>query len=305
MKLFKSKSILSVVAAILVAGTTFFVSCEKDGEKSNYDIQMSPKNESLLSYTGEKFDLNNEFVNEFNNYGVYHNELISLIDKKWDIYKNEELFDFALSSTETITNISINNSSLGLNQEYFKSYILNELKKYEFENYIDVVAEIYADYFNDEELNLFIKDIKDVSYGNYEVEEMYNKINIIEQKIFNSSISEEGKKIGMIFCAVYKYSLQNIQEILNNPNSNFYAPLCDRIYNSKESNTNEGYGDAVLADAAGAAKGARMGITAGVAGGPGGSALLGTVGAVCIGGISTAVEVGIKKKISEWIDSWF
>ena len=132
---------------------------------------------------------------------------------------------------------------------------------------------------------------------------MFNKINIIEQKIFNSSISEEGKEIGMIFCAVYKYSLQNIQEILSNPSSNFYDPLCDRIYNSKESN--EGYGDAVLADAAGAIKGARMGITAGVTAGPAGSALLGTVGAVCVGGISTAVEVGVKKKITEWIDSWF
>lgn len=303
MKTFINKIFLAVVATVLVAGVALFTSCEKDGEKNNYAIQMNPKHESLLSYTGEKFDLNNEFVNEFNNYGVYHNELISIIDKNWDIYTNKELFDFAFSSTETITNINIDNSSLDLSQESFKSYILDELKDYEFENYIDIIAEIYTDYFNDEDLNLLIKDISDVSYGNYEVEEMFNKINIIEQKIFNSSISEEGKEIGMIFCAVYKYSLQNIQEILSNPSSNFYVPLCDRIYNSKESN--EGYGDAVLADAAGAIKGARMGITAGVAGGPAGSALLGTVGAVCVGGISTAVEVGVKKKITEWIDSWF
>ena len=65
MKTFINKIFLAVVATVLVAGVALFTSCEKDGEKNNYAIQMNPKHESLLSYTGEKFDLNNEFVNEF------------------------------------------------------------------------------------------------------------------------------------------------------------------------------------------------------------------------------------------------
>ena len=65
MKTFINKIFLTVVATVLVAGVALFTSCEKDGEKNNYAIQMNPKHESLLSYTGEKFDLNNEFVNEF------------------------------------------------------------------------------------------------------------------------------------------------------------------------------------------------------------------------------------------------
>ena len=36
-----------------------------------------------------------------------------------------------------------------------------------------------------------------------------------------------------------------------------------------------------------------------------GVVILGAVGAVCVGGLSTAVEVGVKKNISKWIDSWF
>lgn len=100
----------------------------------------------------------------------------------------------------------------------------------------------------------------------------------------------------MIFCSVSKYSLINLERIQSDIDSPFYGFIQTKGAQHR---------DAILADAAGAIEGGYEGAVAGTAGGPAGSVIVGAIGAVCVGGLSTAVEVGLKKKVSSWIDSWF
>ena len=286
-------SIISVISIIILG--IIVVSCNKDSEFSK--TISCAKSSQYFAYTGETFELDKNFINKYDVYGYYHNLLVSAIDSVWNDYSNRKLFDYSLQKAQSITGIFIDSLDYGINVPEYSTWLLESSKKDFAKTYIETLTDIFSEYYPDIALRLFINDINKITYEKTDMGEILNDITIVEQKILNSSIDTNGIKLGLCFCSVYKYSLSNIASIIDNPNSNLYPMLA-----SKEK---EGAGDAVLADAVGFVKGAWEGGKVGTAGGVQGVILMGAVGGVCYGALSTAVEVGIKKNISKWIDSWF
>ena len=284
---------ISTISIILLC--MIMVSCNKDSEYSK--TLNCAKSSQYTAYTGEVFELDKNFINKYDIYGHYHNVLVSAIDSVWKDYSDRELFDYSLQKAQSITGIFIDSLDYGINVSEYSKRLLESSREDIAKTYIETLTDIFSEYYPDMALNRFINDIRKITYEKTDMDEILNDISIVEQKTYNSSIDTNGIKLGLCFCAVYKYSLSNIADILSNPNSNFYPMLT-----SKE---NEGVGDAVLADAVGLARGVWKGAKAGTAGGVQGMVLMGAVGGVCYGALSTAVEVGLKKTISEWIDSWF
>lgn len=288
--IFKPITTISIILLCMIV-----VSCNKDSEYSK--TSNCAKSSQYIAYTGEPFELDKDFINKYDIYGHFHNLLVSAIDSVWNDYSDRELFDYSLQKTQSITGIFIDSIDCGINVSEYSKRLLESSREDYAKTYIETLTDIFSEYYPDVALRRFIADIRKITYEKTDMDEILNDISIVEQKTYNSSIDTNGIKLGLCFCAVYKYSLSNIADIRNNPNSNFYPML-----SSKE---NEGVGDAVLADAVGFARGAWRGWKAGTAGGVYGMILTGTVGGVCYGALSTAVEVGLKKTISRWIDSWF
>lgn len=259
----------------------------------------------LVSYVGGRFSYKAAFENDQDNIGEWHNVLMDGLDQSWTKFRNRDLFRYALNYTQQFTGCQV--AATGMSSDEFEEYILNELANCEEEDYYTMLKRAFEPYLSHEALSAFMSDVIAIVENELTFDERAFEIKKIEQKLSNSRMSDEGTQLGMIFTAVFSHSLDNLEKILDNPSSNFYRPLMLRMGGAKRNDHPSGVsvGSAVVADACGAVKGARMGAAAGVAGGPQGVALMGTIGAVCVGGLATAVDVGITQKITNWIDSWF
>lgn len=260
----------------------------------------------LMSYTGGRFTYKPAFENDQDNIGEWHNVLMDGLDQNWTKFRNRDLVEFAANYTQQITGYQL--AAVGMSNEEFVENLVSDVAGTEDMTYSEMVKRYFEPYLSPEALVAFVEDVNAVAYGDLSFDEMYFEMQKIEQKLYNSHMDEEGIKLAMIFTSVFKHSEENIEKILSNPSSNFYRPLMCRFGGAKRNNQPGGgvdKGDAVLADAAGAVEGAVRGAVAGAAGGPWGMVLVGTIGAVCYGGLHTATNVAIEQPLARWIGSWF
>ncbi len=271
--------------------------------------------ENNMSYTGEVFNFQKDLKNRYDILGKGHNILMDIISDIWPHYKEGDLYnvsflDFLLKQTEKITGIAVN--SVYSSRTDFETLLIENLRadnkrkksvKKEDSTYMGLAKAFFMQ-FPDYYFESFFSDIQNFAYGEGEFATKLKQIDIIEQKVFFSKIVEPWvKDYYLMFCAIARYSLINAEKIINNEESPFYEYFTSNNPDGGEKKAG-GKGDLIIADATGFVHGAYIGATAGVAGGPAGSVILGAVGGVCVGGLSSAVEVGLKKTVSDWIDSW-
>lgn len=231
-----------------------------------------------------------------------HNQLFSIIADNWKNFNdlesfNKDFLDFTILKTYEFFP-SYNVESLMSTEEFSNMVIQQNISDDEDLSYIKQIEKFFSQFLNDF-YHGFIDDIEKFAYSDLSYEEQLALISVNEQKIYHTNISSEVKDYYLIFCSVAKYSLINVEQIAHDPNSPFYQLIMDRLQGKGKLS---GHGDAVLADAIGAGRGACHGAAAGAAAGPGGAVILGAVGAVCEGGLSTAVEVGIKQNFVKWLN---
>lgn len=257
----------------------------------------------LMSYTGGRFTYKPAFENDQDMFGVWHNVLMDGLDQSWTKLRNRNLFHYALNYSQQLTGYYVEDA--GISAEEFEDYLINEMANNQIRDYYESLKIDFEPYLPAEVLDAFIHDLAAVVEGGLTFDEMYFEMQKIEQKLYNSRMDEEGIKLAMIFTSVFKHSEDNIEKILSNPSSNFYQPLMQRVAGAKRNADPAVVGSAVVADARGAVRGAVKGAAAGVAGGPQGMVLMGTVGAVCCGALSTAVDVALVQTFERWVGSWF
>lgn len=292
----------------VIAFSLFFistlVSCNKE-DKTTIDREIHTKSTQLVSYTGTPFEMDDNFSNPFDSIGIYHNILMGHLDSNWNTYKGLDMIHDALINTEIITGRKL--SDIGFDRDNFEEYLINELVKDTIGTYMEMIENDLFPYLEKAILNNLMNDIKKVFSNNNSLSEIRFGLQIIEQKVANSEIEPDGKDLALLFCAVGKYSSYNIEYILDNTESNFHKNLHNRLAlianptKSDQTDDDINIGSAVAADARGVIRGAIQGAQAGAAGGPQGAALMATVGAVCMGSMSTAVNVAVTQKIGKWI----
>lgn len=268
-----------------------------------------------MSYTGEVFNFQKNLKNRYDIIGKGHNILMDIISDIWPHYKEGDLYnvsflDFILKQTEKVTGITVN--SVYSSRTDFETLLVENFSANKKKNKSDKkdnstymgLAKAFFMQFPDYYFESFFSDIQNFAYGEGEFATKLKQIEIIEQKIFFSKIDEPWiKDYYLIFCSIARHSLINTEKIINNEESPFYEYFTSSNTDGGEKRAG-GRGDAVIADVTGGVRGAYVGIVSGTAGGPAGSALLGVVGAACGAALSTSVEMGLKKTVSDWIDSW-
>ena len=298
----------AIVAIVVVAGTVFYA-CKKDGEsilsqkekKTNID-------EPLISYTGNEFMFDFEYQNPHNHLGEKHNQLVNELFVKWNSFvaENEaeggqedelivKLFAYAVPRSQEICGMKL--EEYGVTEYKFVEAIINDVSTYAELNYMEMLEKHFGENHPDNYLDEFFDEFS-TRFG-LDADLTFLdpiEIRIIEQKIMHSNIGENAKNDYLIFCAVYRYSLENMQERYKQG-----EPLVTGVS-----------GGVVYADAAGAVRGAFMGAKAGVAGGPGGVALTATIGAVCVGALSSGGEALLEEHVyprlaaaADKVRSWF
>lgn len=296
---------LLVFAAMtaLVAGLVF-IACKKEENKVKKSLIYN--GESVLSYTGNTFCFDENFNNSQNYIGEYHNIIVNQLAENWNYYENANLINYNLlnisfNMTEQLMDINIidygiDKDSLidNLNLAFFESFDTNET----FINNVKLEFISMNAYFE----NFFV-DIDTFLYGDLTIEERLNHMLYVEQKVYNSTMSNETKDWYLVFCAVLKYSMQNLITIAENSSHPFYYYLINEPQQkgliSNVKTFIHDHASEIVSDACGAVKWGRRGAQVGAVGGPGCTIAMGALGAVAGGALTTATTIAAVEGVKQ------
>lgn len=271
------------------------------------------KTKQITSYTGELFDYESNFSNEYNQIGELHNIILNDISSKWETftsgkaYPGKDLYYYTIKKTFELTiseekepellsfadtllaELRAGNSQTKNNAkettESRKLFYVNEMKSF----MKNIKNGYFDDFFND--VNKFLDDnVTDNAIG---------KILEIEQKVFYSTMNAEAKKLYLIFCSVAKYSYLNLNQLMQHDYVLFFGKS---VF---EKGLFTGKGGMIWADAVGAVKGAIEGGTTGSVVGPVGTTAGAIIGGVSYGALSSATEYAIEQTVVQWIENIF
>jgi len=297
-----------VIVASLFVGIGVFYACKKESKvrlKEDMTCSLKPSvdiSKPLKSYTAndreDEFYFDASYENPYNHIGLKHNLLVNELFQKWDFFIKDgedklivNLFAYAVPRSQDLCNIRLD--EYGITETEFTATIMKAVQPYAKLNYMEMLKRIFKEKHPDNYLGNFFEEFSTRFNSNADLTYLNPiEIKIIEQRIVHSNIGDDAKNDYLLFCAVYRHSLENLQEWFNNEDK---PPI---LYAKEKKVT----GDMVIADGVAAVKGLIAGAEAGVAGGVWGSVILGTVGAVCYGALGTAVEVGVKKQGAALID---
>ena len=205
MKTFINKTFLAIVATVLVAGTAFFTSCEKDEDNSNIAV-----GESKSSNGENPFDFIGEKHNEILNYMGFElkDHLNELAEKEEISDKDrEEFFNHII---EILPDVVAQNSILDISKEEFDIVLENFYESLENDE--------YDNYMSDDPNFQVLKDIlNEASY----ISDIKQHTEFIEEKELEvlSYANEFSDTCIIIFLNVYRHSALYWEDAFNNPNN--------------------------------------------------------------------------------------
>lgn len=218
MKTLKNKTILFAVAAILVAGSAFFASCEKD-ENPNLGVR-----ELKSSNTENPFDFIGEKHNEILHYmGLEMKDTLNYYAQKPVITDTdrENMFNYILA---TIPNVISNNSILNISGQEIDGVI---------ENYIDFLEEDQLDllFINNPDFQIIKTIINEIS----DITDVNQQATILKAKQIEilSSANKFTDTCVVIFLNVYEHSILYWENALRDSNSPWHNFL-QSINNNKQ-----------------------------------------------------------------------
>jgi hypothetical protein len=268
----KFKSIFFIVVMVMF-GITTIISCEKNDNNENELIDKALKVENAT--------IDPILI------GKLHNQIFDSLAYNWaeinsSLNPREFAFTYAMSALKNIS------SEYALDYETEQEFIsdfdlhLKEVLNSTTTSY-ELLKEELLISLGDEYLAFFFYDIDSIVSGSLLLNETNLALDVLDNKVHSSNISDETKTSYYIFTSVMRNSLAKYYEISNNPSHPFY-----NYVSSKASPATY-----IMADASGAWHGVGMGLPAGPVG-------------VIVGGVLVgAMESAVAGAVSDLIDSWF
>lgn len=224
MKDFKNKTILSVVAAILVAGTAFFTSCEKD-VTSNLEV-----GELKVSEVENPFDFIGEKHNEIIHYmGLEMKDTLDYYAQKEALTNEdrERMFNYIL---EILPTVITKHSILDTPKEEFNNVLNHFYQTLDYDNYDNLI-------FNNPDFDVLKNILNEASYFT-DVNQQVAFIKTKELELL-PSVKELSDTCILVFLNVYRHSVTYWENAFKSPDNPWYNFLqsssdCGKKMYSKE-----------------------------------------------------------------------
>lgn len=219
MKTFINKTFLAIVATVLIAGTAFFASCEKDEDNSNIAVgeSKSSNGENPFDFIGEK---HNEILNYM---GFELKDHLNELAEKEEIsdVDREEFFNHII---EILPDVVAQNSILDISADEINSFMESYFTFLEEEEYETSVIN-----------NPDFQILKDILNESCEIVNPIEEAEFIRTKGFELLYSAEKWEDTciLVFLNVYEHSLLYWEDAFINPENPWYNFL-QSIDNSKQ-----------------------------------------------------------------------